>query len=596
MSAESADINFFDFLPTEIVTLVLTQPSLYFRDVVNFGTTCKRYLGIISDNELWKVKLLYRFPCLQQVADSMKPTSAWLDHCRQLHKLPETVKSLVAGLSAKCFLRDEVTYSHFRPLKELYYRSDLCQALMDEVLMTLVNDEDKYKDLTLRYYAEKTLRYLCRTKLRQEWQALLALPIEQQSLLEGAILFERWHNFFSPSPKDSIRQEVSQIAERARRKLKMDHPSYHSNIGGAVEMTPEQCYEVFDAVNEVMFKEMNFQGNSEDFYNESNSYMSLVLTTKLAIPITLCILYEAVVRKLGITLRPVNFPGHFVLCWNYSSDGFKESDTNLFIDAFKKGRMMTSAEVLMSSLHIGMHGYRPDYLQACQPRAVFQRMAANVMHLRQDIGSNFDGIELQALLNPEDCETVMDCIKYYVGRNINYAESLAMLQEIRPQNNQEQRNVTVFTEMIQRTMEKYGKDDAEPTMPSAKQREDNKEVIYAVGMVMKHRRYNYSCVIYGWDPVCKLSRDWQRHMGVHHLPKQEKQPFYNVLVEDCSNRYAAQENLDFIDVPVTISHPEVGKYFQNFTGKCYLPNDELACQYPNDMAVTTQKTTEIYAE
>ena len=32
-------------------------------------------------------------------------------------------------------------------------------------------------------------------------------------------------------------------------------------------------------------------------------------------------------------------------------------------------------------------------------------------------------------------------------------------------------------------------------------------------------------------------------MGVDRLPRKDKQPFYNVLVEDGSIRYAADENL-----------------------------------------------------
>ena len=29
---------------------------------------------------------------------------------------------------------------------------------------------------------------------------------------------------------------------------------------------------------------------------------------------------------------------------------------------------------------------------------------------------------------------------------------------------------------------------------------------YSVGMVMKHKRYNYHCLINGWDPVCKATK------------------------------------------------------------------------------------------
>lgn len=53
-------------------------------------------------------------------------------------------------------------------------------------------------------------------------------------------------------------------------------------------------------------------------------------------------------------------------------------------------------------------------------------------------------------------------------------------------------------------------------------------------------RYHYQCVIYGWDGKCAANRDWIYQMGVHNLSHEDRQPFYNVLVEDGSNRYAAQ--------------------------------------------------------
>ena len=66
---------------------------------------------------------------------------------------------------------------------------------------------------------------------------------------------------------------------------------------------------------------------------------------------------------------------------------------------------------------------------------------------------------------------------------------------------------------------------------------------FYVGQVCRHAKYNYTCVIHGWDPVCTASASWISHMGVDKLPLKDKQPFYNVLVADGSQRYAAQENL-----------------------------------------------------
>jgi F-box protein 21 len=96
------------------------------------------------------------------------------------------------------------------------------------------------------------------------------------------------------------------------------------------------------------------------------------------------------------------------------------------------------------------------------------------------------------------------------------------------------------------------------------------------------QRYNYKCVIYGWDSKCAASKDWIYQMGVHKLPNKEKQPFYNVLVEDGSTRYAAQENLEPSKQTIQIKHQEIGKYFKEFAFTHYIPNEQKANEYPDD--------------
>ena len=77
-------------------------------------------------------------------------------------------------------------------------------------------------------------------------------------------------------------------------------------------------------------------------------------------------------------------------------------------------------------------------------------------------------------------------------------------------------------------------------------------------------------------------------MGVDKLENKDTQPFYNVLVADGSNRYAAQENLQPIQ-PESVSHPEVGRYFDTFEASVgYLPNHQLAELYPDDKQVQWQ--------
>lgn len=63
------------------------------------------------------------------------------------------------------------------------------------------------------------------------------------------------------------------------------------------------------------------------------------------------------------------------------------------------------------------------------------------------------------------------------------------------------------------------------------------DIIYCQQLLL---RYDYRCVIYGWDLTCKMSDLWIAQMGVDRLPNGRNQPFYNVLVEDGTNRYASQ--------------------------------------------------------
>ena len=58
-------------------------------------------------------------------------------------------------------------------------------------------------------------------------------------------------------------------------------------------------------------------------------------------------------------------------------------------------------------------------------------------------------------------------------------------------------------------------------------------------------RYHYGCVIYGWDPVCEMDESWIQRMGVDQSPGGRNQPFYNVLGDDGSQRYAAHSKLNF---------------------------------------------------
>ena len=67
------------------------------------------------------------------------------------------------------------------------------------------------------------------------------------------------------------------------------------------------------ALNQFLFEDLGYCGNTESYYDPRNSYLNEVMDRKKGIPITLAVLYMAVGRRIGLPLEGVSFPGHFLV-------------------------------------------------------------------------------------------------------------------------------------------------------------------------------------------------------------------------------------------------------------------------------------------
>jgi regulator of sirC expression with transglutaminase-like and TPR domain len=66
-------------------------------------------------------------------------------------------------------------------------------------------------------------------------------------------------------------------------------------------------------LREFLFEEEGFAGNVEDYYDPHNSCLNDVLDRRLGIPITLAVLVIEVGRRVGLPIRGVGLPGHFIV-------------------------------------------------------------------------------------------------------------------------------------------------------------------------------------------------------------------------------------------------------------------------------------------
>lgn len=128
------------------------------------------------------------------------------------------------------------------------------------------------------------------------------------------------------------------------------------------------------AMNEVLFVEEMFRGNTADYYNPLNSFLNDVLDRRLGIPITLSVLYMEVGRRIGFPLFGVGMPGHFLL------KHYDVAGRSTLIDVFEGGRIVTEddCQKKLNAIWDGQLVLQPQFLLPVTRRQMLTRMLNNL--------------------------------------------------------------------------------------------------------------------------------------------------------------------------------------------------------------------------
>ena len=126
-----------------------------------------------------------------------------------------------------------------------------------------------------------------------------------------------------------------------------------------------------NALNETMFDDLGFAGNTDDYYDPRNSLLNQVIERRLGIPITLSLVYIEVGARVGIPLAGVGMPGHFLVK--------HDAESSLFVDPFHRGVILDEGECIQqfSRINEGLH-WDPLFLSPVAPRSLLARMLRNL--------------------------------------------------------------------------------------------------------------------------------------------------------------------------------------------------------------------------
>ncbi|XP_067861814.1 F-box only protein 21 isoform X2 [Heptranchias perlo] len=473
-------------LPEEVLEQVFCYPTLSHVDVVNVCLSCKKLQEVCQGRStVWKHKFRQRWPTLLKYYSTTESRNWWEEY-RTRHSIGLQVRKIVDTFSKRFFTK-EVPVDGFKDIEAL---GGPFRFIEDELLSILNLDGRKY--LTWKYYTRKILCFLRQQDVMEKLKEFLSSPPEQQKLIEGVVLIDQYCNPLADTALENVLLQLNDITEEVKKVLRLtkpSHPSITAERDGEVFIDDlELQRQVLDAMNCVLYKQLKFKGNEDDYYNPMNSYIHQVLRQKKGIPITLCVVYSTIGKNLGVRLEPVSFPSHFLLRWCQKFEGSTDILDYVYIDAFDNGKPRTAKECV----HLIGQQVAANFYSSVTIKDVLFRMVTNLFHLGKREGSDQsyqllrNALDLYLTLAPDDVQYLMLQARLYFHLGINPEKVLDILQHVQAVDPLQH---GVVGHLVQLTLEQIARKN-QTTEVQIKRHTDEKhrKIQFSVGLIMKHKR------------------------------------------------------------------------------------------------------------
>ncbi|MCS5632453.1 MAG: transglutaminase-like domain-containing protein [Pirellulaceae bacterium] len=128
-------------------------------------------------------------------------------------------------------------------------------------------------------------------------------------------------------------------------------------------------------LHHMLFDEMGFRGNTENFFDPKNSFLPSVLESQCGIPITLALVYKLVAGRCGLVVDGLNTPGHFLARLTCENE-------RMIVDCFSGGKLLSENEVIGRGLKMTSEGSIAGsaVIEVATHRQWVARILANLIH------------------------------------------------------------------------------------------------------------------------------------------------------------------------------------------------------------------------
>ena len=184
-----------------------------------------------------------------------------------------------------------------------------------------------------------------------------------------------------------LQEDVDALAGKLRRRLPED-------------ASPIQKLRM---LNHYFYNELGFRGNINDYYLPDNSYLHRVLETRRGIPISLAVLYMELAQQIGLSVRGISFPGHFLMKMSVSHGEIVLDPMNGV--SLSREDLEERVEPYILQQEFPDDFQLAAYLQSAQSRDILVRMLRNLktVYMQQEGWQNLLKVqERLMILLPKD--------------------------------------------------------------------------------------------------------------------------------------------------------------------------------------------------
>lgn len=162
-------------------------------------------------------------------------------------------------------------------------------------------------------------------------------------------------------------------------------------------------------LNHFFYQELGFCGNANDYHHPDNSYLHRVISTRRGIPISLAMVYIELAQQIGLQIRGISFPGHFLMKLSVQSG-------EIILDPFNgsslsREELEERLEPYIAPCPDGVVPPLAAYLQPASAREMLVRMLRNLktVFTEQELWKRLLGVqERLVILLPDDIHELRD--------------------------------------------------------------------------------------------------------------------------------------------------------------------------------------------